>query len=74
MSLELTLHDIEALAASGSTVDIGPEIVEALARFEDLPALTGLAEEIRLGEYGRLMTFSKKVFIPLTVLCRDVCH
>ncbi len=74
MSLELTLHDIEALAASRSTVDIGPEIVEALARFEDLPALTGLAEEICLGEYGRLMTFSKKVFIPLTKLCRDVCH
>ncbi len=24
--------------------------------------------------YGRLVTYSRKVFIPLTKLCRDVCH
>jgi len=23
---------------------------------------------------GRLITYSPKVFIPLTKLCRDVCH
>ena len=40
----------------------------------DVSRLTGLAEELCIGEYGRVMTFSKKVFIPLTKLCRDVCH
>src|ERR1700689_18348 len=24
--------------------------------------------------YGRLISYSRKVFIPLTKLCRDVCH
>jgi FO synthase len=23
---------------------------------------------------GRVVTYSRKVFIPLTKLCRDVCH
>src|ERR1700719_1959598 len=30
----------------------------------------GVREEAR----GRLVTYSPKVFIPLTKLCRDVCH
>jgi FO synthase len=36
-----------------------------------------LAEEarrLRESGHGRLVTFSPKVFIPLTKLCRDVCH
>ena len=24
--------------------------------------------------FGRLVTYSRKVFVPLTKLCRDVCH
>ena len=28
----------------------------------------------REAEHGRLVTYSPKVFIPLTKLCRDVCH
>src|ERR687884_417173 len=34
------------------------------------------AEARRLRElgHGRLVTYSPKVFIPLTTLCRDVCH
>src|SRR2546430_2851398 len=33
-------------------------------------------EACRLRElgHGRLVTYSPKVFIPLTTLCRDVCH
>ena len=35
-----------------------------------------LAEARRLRDegHGRLVTYSPKVFIPLTTLCRDVCH
>ena len=25
-------------------------------------------------QYGSIISFSRKVFIPLTTLCRDVCH
>src|SRR5436309_10730613 len=39
-----------------------------------LDELTAAAREIREAERGRLVTYSPKVFIPLTKLCRDVCH
>jgi FO synthase len=32
------------------------------------------SEQLTLGSFGPLVTFSRKVFIPLTQLCRDVCH
>jgi FO synthase len=46
----------------------------ALAGFGDLPRLTALAEQVCLAGHGTRVSFSKKVFIPLTKLCRDVCH
>jgi len=45
-----------------------------LAGMTDLPALLAAANEIRDAGFGNTVTFSKKVFIPLTHLCRDVCH
>src|SRR3989454_12546979 len=32
------------------------------------------ARSVRDAGRGRLVTYSPKVFIPLTKLCRDVCH
>src|SRR6478672_9979555 len=32
------------------------------------------ARALRERGHGRLVTYSPKVFIPLTTLCRDVCH
>ena len=32
------------------------------------------AQDSTLSHFGNRVTFSKKVFIPLTQLCRDVCH
>ena len=45
-----------------------------LADFEDTRALAAVASTIRDQGFLNLVTFSKKVFIPLTHLCRDVCH
>src|SRR3954449_11816530 len=39
-----------------------------------LPELMAEARRIRDDARGRLVTYSPKVFIPLTKLCRDVCH
>jgi FO synthase len=39
-----------------------------------LAALMAAARETREAQRGRLVTYSPKVFIPLTKLCRDVCH
>ncbi|MCY4085779.1 MAG: 5-amino-6-(D-ribitylamino)uracil--L-tyrosine 4-hydroxyphenyl transferase CofH [Actinomycetia bacterium] len=37
-------------------------------------ALLEPAQELRDAGHGSTITYSPKVFIPLTVLCRDVCH
>ena len=74
MPSRLTLPEIEALAGSMTVDGIDALLIDALAAYDDTRSLSGLAEEIGTGEYGRFMTFSKKVFIPLTKLCRDVCH
>ncbi len=36
--------------------------------------LIALAEPMTIDGFGPLVTYSRKVFIPLTQLCRDVCH
>ena len=46
----------------------------SLARFEDTAALSEAASALRDRGFRNLVTYSKKVFIPLTHLCRDVCH
>src|SRR5438067_3698431 len=46
----------------------------ALADMRDLAALMPVAAALRDTGHGPLVSYSKKVFIPLTQLCRDVCH
>jgi len=46
----------------------------ALASCEDLLALMETAAAIRDQGHGALVSYSRKVFIPLTRLCRDSCH
>lgn len=46
----------------------------ALAECTDLSLLMSAAEESARRGFGLRMTYSRKVFIPLTRLCRDVCH
>lgn len=46
----------------------------ALAEFGDTPQLMSAAAGVRDHYFGQVMTYSKKCFIPLTQLCRDVCY
>jgi FO synthase len=46
----------------------------SLADCDDLHLLTEAAAHLRDEGFGPLVTYSRKVFIPLTHLCRDVCH
>jgi FO synthase len=66
--LDALLHD----AARGQP----PSEADALAWLPEAPlaALRGVAEELALSGYGRAISYSRKVFIPLTQLCRNVCH
>ncbi|MCP4996097.1 MAG: 7,8-didemethyl-8-hydroxy-5-deazariboflavin synthase, partial [Gammaproteobacteria bacterium] len=45
-----------------------------LAEETDTLALMAKARLLRDSHYRNLITYSGKVFIPLTQLCRDVCH
>jgi len=45
-----------------------------LAQASDLPRLMERAATLRDVGFGQAVSYSRKVFIPLTQLCRDVCH
>jgi FO synthase len=66
-------------ADEGRTIDVDEAAALLTARGGDLDRLLSAAGEVRdagLRSVGRpgVVTFSKKVFIPLTRLCRDRCH
>jgi len=46
----------------------------ALAEAPLDPQLLATARALRDQGFGNVVTYSRKVFIPLTQLCRDVCH
>jgi FO synthase len=46
----------------------------SLAEETDTAALANAASTLRDRGHGNVITYSRKVFIPLTHLCRDVCH
>ncbi|TGD74569.1 7,8-didemethyl-8-hydroxy-5-deazariboflavin synthase subunit CofH [Mangrovimicrobium sediminis] len=63
------------LSALGlGTGSLAREDALALADDDDLAGLLALAGAARDRGHGALVTYSRKVFIPLTQLCRDVCH
>ncbi len=52
-----------------------PSNEDAYALLECEPdELLSRAADLRDAGHGRLISYSRKVFIPLTQLCRDVCH
>ncbi|MCB1688388.1 MAG: 5-amino-6-(D-ribitylamino)uracil--L-tyrosine 4-hydroxyphenyl transferase CofH [Halioglobus sp.] len=46
----------------------------SLADIDDTAALVDVAAVLRDRGHHNVITYSRKVFIPLTHLCRDVCH
>jgi len=65
-----------ALARAGDGKALSVDETEALlsARGERLLDLLGIAARLRELGHGTTVTYSRKVFIPLTMLCRDHCH
>lgn len=66
-------------ARDGAVLDVTEAAVLLAARGEQLDALLAAASTVRdagLVDAGRpgVVTYSRKVFIPLTRLCRDRCH
>ncbi|MFD2764150.1 bifunctional FO biosynthesis protein CofGH [Micromonospora eburnea] len=76
---EATVRRALRRAATGRALDVAEAGALLTARGTALDELLRIAGEVRdagLREAGRpgVVTFSKKVFIPLTRLCRDRCH
>ena len=71
-------------ARDGVALNVDEAAIAMTARGEDLVDLcasaarvrdAGLESAGRRGEHGRLpVSYSRKVFIPVTHLCRDTCH
>ena len=70
--MTMTKDSILDSAASGDRLDEDQAL--ALAGFEDTGALMAIARDLRDRRSGDVVTYSPKVFIPLTELCRDVCR
>lgn len=77
-----TFADLDALVGNPRYAFLDPafedglsaEDAHALGRELDLATLIARAEALTIAGHGTVVTYSKKVFIPLTKLCRDVCH
>ena len=72
MSRDPTLSAALAAAHKGGRLAHAEAL--QLAACDDLGQLMALSQRLCLAGHGERVSFSKKVFIPLTRLCRDVCH
>lgn len=68
-----------ARAAAGERLDVDDAVALLTATEEPFERLLATAGEVRdagLEASGRpgILTYSRKVFVPLTTLCRDRCH
>ncbi len=74
---EAAAHQLRrALARAEAGKALSVDEAEALlsARGDDLERLLTIAARLRDLGHGDVVTYSRKVFIPLTMLCRDHCH
>ncbi len=63
-------------SAPATAAGTPPPVAEALqlARATDTAALMRSAAAVRDASTGARISYSRKLFLPLTQLCRDVCH
>jgi FO synthase len=68
----MTMQEILAQARAERRLPAADAL--ALADCADLRPLMEVAAALRDAAHSSLVSYSRKVFIPLTQLCRDVCH
>ena len=65
-------QQLEAALLAGETM--APQQALSLADHTDTAGLAAVAGVLRDRGFNNVVTYSRKVFVPLTHLCRDVCH
>ena len=74
---EATTHAVAravARAHAGKSLSVDEATALMQARGEALAELMSVAARLRDLGHGTTVTYSRKVFVPLTMLCRDHCH
>src|SRR5512147_165840 len=74
MAIEVQpVPELLAEVVAGRAISL--EFAEQLITCSDavLPFLLAAAQELRTRHKGKVVTYSRKVFLPLTNLCRDYC-
>ena len=68
-----SLRNILEKAINGENISLheGYELIEAPV--DNIPIICEVASHLRNLTKGRTVTYSRKVFVPLTTLCRDSC-
>ena len=66
------MNDLLHRASLGQTLN-DREILD-LSEKASTKELADVASDLRNQGFNNVVTYSRKVFIPLTHLCRDVCH
>jgi FO synthase len=64
----------DALAKAADGLGLSEAEASSLIGCDDTGAMVPIAARLRDQGHGRSVSYSRKVFIPLTQLCRDVCH
>jgi len=72
-ALRPTVRDVVDAALSGRRLELRDVLPLARAAGDELVALMEAAAALRDRGKGRTVTYSRKVFIPLTNLCRQKC-
>ena len=70
----ITIGEILAQALADKPLAAEPALALADSEAADLRPVMMAASQLRDIGHGDLVSYSPKVFIPLTQLCRDVCH
>ncbi|MGE5227156.1 MAG: bifunctional FO biosynthesis protein CofGH [Planctomycetaceae bacterium] len=74
---EASAHSLRrslARAEQGKALSVDEAAALLGARGDDLSRLMAVAARLRDLGWGEVVTYSRKVFVPLTMLCRDHCH
>lgn len=64
----------EMFSAQSGEQELSPDEAYRLVEINDLAPMMRAAASRRDAAHGAVVSYSRKVFIPLTKLCRDVCH
>jgi len=72
MMAQSALEQLAQLGRQGMRSD--HDLARTIAAIDDTAALAAIAADLRDQGFHNVVTYSRKVFIPLTHLCRDVCH